>query len=66
MQCPGASVLKRLNLDRRSWCDLDSEFGKLFIHVTGRPQTIDATLSRVGQHRYHLHSRAGTLLAATK
>ena len=60
------AVLKRLNLNRRSWCDLVSEFGKLFIHVAGRPQTIDATLSRVGQHRYHLRSRARTLLAPTK
>ena len=60
------TVLKRLNLDRRSWCDLVSEFGKLVTHVAGRPQTIDATLRRVGQHRYHLRSRARTLLASTK
>ena len=57
-------ILKQLKLDRRTWCDLVAGFGKLFIHVAGRPRTIDATCSRVGQHRYHVRGRARTLLGA--
>ena len=56
-------VLKTLGLDRRTWCELVAQFGKLFIHVAGRPRTIDATRSRVGQHRYHLRAKARSLLA---
>ena len=59
------AVLKRLSLDRKSWCDLVHEFGKLFIHVAGRPQTIDETRSRVGEHRYHVRTRAREILAAS-
>lgn len=56
-------VLKQLGLDRRTWCELVAQFGKLFIHVAGRPRTIDASRSKLGQHRYHLRAKARSLLS---
>jgi hypothetical protein len=55
-------ILARLSLDPRAWCQLIDGFGRLFCHVAGRPQTIDATRSRFGQHRFHLPKRTRALL----
>jgi hypothetical protein len=55
-------ILARLSLDSRAWCQLIDGFGRLFCHVAGRPQTIDATRSRFGQHRFHLPKRIRALL----
>ena len=52
-----APILKRLKLDRDTWCDLVGNFGKRFFHVAGEPTTIDTTQSRVSQHRYYLPSQ---------
>jgi hypothetical protein len=57
---PGATptgtlpILERLSLDPKVWCDLVAGFGRLFFNVAGRPQTIDATPSRVTQQRFYL------------
>ena len=57
-------ILERLGLEANAWCKLVGRFGRLFINVAGKPQTISATRSRIGQHRYHLRKEARELLAA--
>jgi len=54
-------VLKRLGLDRDSWCELMSNFGKLFCTVAGRPEQVDLMRSHRTQRRYHLWRRAREL-----
>ena len=56
-------VLKRLGLDRDSWCELVSDFGKLFCTVAGRPEQVDLMRSHRTQRRYHLRRRARELFA---
>ncbi len=52
---PGATpatalpIFERLSLDPQVWCQLVSQFGRLFYNVAGVSQTIDATTSRVSQ-----------------
>ena len=55
-------VFGRLSIDADVWCKLVGGFGRLFWNVAGRPQTIDATRSRVGQHRYHIPKQTRDLL----
>ncbi len=59
-------ILKRMSLDRNAWCDLVGNFGKRFFHVAGEPTTIDATISRVNQHRYYMPSATRKLFSDTK
>lgn len=56
-------VLKRLGLDRDSWCELVSDFGKLFCTVAGRPEQVDLLRTRRTHRRYHLRRRARELFA---
>lgn len=56
-------VLEKLGLDAQSWLQLVCRFGRLFYNVAGRPQTIDLTRSRVGQHRYHIRAETRELFA---
>ncbi len=55
-------ILKRLQLDAQVWCELVSDFGRLFSLVAGRPQVIDATRSRRRQSRYRSPRRLRELL----
>jgi hypothetical protein len=55
-------IFERLSIDADVWCKLVGGFGRLFWNVAGRPQTIDATRSRVGQHRYHIPKQTRDLL----
>jgi hypothetical protein len=57
-------IFSRLSIQPKDWCELIGNFGSLFCSVAGRPQTIDATRSRVGQHRYHIRPRVRELLAS--
>ena len=59
-------LFERLGLDSKTWCDLVSGFGRLFFNVAGRPQTIDATPSRLTQQRYHVRSQARKLFASAR
>ena len=59
-------ILARLKLDRHTWCDLVGNFGKRFFHVAGEPKTIDATSSRIGQHRYYVPAATRTLYSEIK
>ncbi len=55
-------IFARLSIDPHVWCQLVGGFGRLFWNVAGRPQTIDATRSRIGQHRYHIPKQTRDLL----
>ena len=59
-------LFERLGLDANTWCELVSGFGRLFFNVAGRPQTIDATPSRLTQQRYHVRSQVRKLLASAR
>jgi len=52
----------RLSIDPQVWCKLVGRFGRLFWNVAERPKTIDATRSRIGQHRYHIPKQTRDLL----
>ncbi len=58
------SVLSRLGLDRESWCELVSDFGKLFCTVAGRAEVVDSMRSRHGHRRFHLRRRARERMTA--
>jgi hypothetical protein len=58
-------VLKRLGLGSKTWCELVSDFGKLFCHVAGRPEHVDTIRSHRTHRRYYLRRRARELFAAT-
>jgi hypothetical protein len=58
-------VLRRLGLDGKTWCELVSDFGKLFCHVAGRPEHVDTIRSHRTHRRYYLRHRARELFAAT-
>jgi len=58
-------VLKRLGLDSASWCELVSDFSKLFCTVAGRPEQVDTLRSHRTQRRYHLRRRARELFASS-
>ncbi|WP_345326932.1 hypothetical protein, partial [Novipirellula rosea] len=55
-------VLKRLGLDSKTWCELVSDFGRLFCTVAGRPECVDPLRSHCTHRRYHLRRRARELL----
>ncbi|EMI19862.1 hypothetical protein RMSM_03204 [Rhodopirellula maiorica SM1] len=55
-------VLKRLGLDTKTWCELVSDFGRLFCTVAGRPECVDPLRSHRTHRRYHLRRRARELL----
>ena len=55
-------IFARLSIDPNVWRQLVGGFGRLFWNVAGRPQTIDATRSRIGQHRYHIPKQTRDLL----
>jgi hypothetical protein len=49
----------------RDWCEQVQDFGRMFCSVAGRPQTIDATRSRIDQHRFNVGRKTRELLAET-
>jgi len=56
-----APILERLGLNAKAWCQLVSNFGRLYYNVAGRPQTVDTASSRVNQHRYNIASHTREL-----
>ncbi len=57
-------ILQRLGLDRASWCELVSDFGKLFCCVAKKPECVDAMRSHRTHRRYHLKCRGRELLSS--
>jgi len=58
-------IFQRLGFEPSTWCELVQNFGRMFRTVAGRPQTIDATRSRVNQHRFNVGRQTRELMAAT-
>ena len=58
-------VLARLGLDAACWCELVSDFGRLFCSVAGRPECVDSMRCHRTQLRYHLRRRARVSLAVS-
>ena len=56
-------LLKRLELDATCWCELVSDFGKLYCTVAGSEQTVDSMRSAQTHRRYHLRRRARELMS---
>ncbi len=56
-------LLQRLGLDQASWCELVSDFGRLFCTVAGNPACVDEMRSHRTHRRYHLRRRARELFA---
>lgn len=57
-----AGVLKRLGMSPTDWCELTSDFGKLFGTVAGQTECVDALRSHQTHRRYHLRRRARELM----
>jgi hypothetical protein len=58
-------ILQRLGLDASAWCELVSDFGKLFCTVAGRPERVDAMRSPQTHRRFHLRRRARELFSTS-
>jgi hypothetical protein len=56
-------VLRRLGLESSTWCELVSDFGKLFSTVAGHPRRVDAARSHRTHRRFHLTRRVRELMA---
>jgi hypothetical protein len=55
-------ILERLKVSPTTWCELVSNFGRLFSTVAGHPRIVDTTRSRHGHRRFHLTTRVRELL----
>jgi post-segregation antitoxin (ccd killing protein) len=55
-------ILERLKVSATTWCELVSDFGRLFSTVAGHPRIVDSTRSRRGHRRFHLTARVRELL----
>jgi hypothetical protein len=58
-------ILSRLKLSPTIWCELVSDFGRLFSTVAGHPRTIDHSRSH-HRRRFHLTPRVRELLPVEK
>jgi hypothetical protein len=54
-------ILERLKVSATTWCELVSDFGRLFSTVAGHPRIVDTTRSRHGHRRFHLAARVREL-----
>jgi hypothetical protein len=59
-------VLERLKLSPSVWCELVSNFGRLFSIMAGHPRIVDGSRSRRGRRRFHLTPRVRLLLGADR
>jgi len=59
-------ILARLKLSPTTWCELVTDFGRLFSTVAGHPRTIDRSRSRHHRRRFHLTPRVRELLPVEK
>jgi hypothetical protein len=56
-------ILERMKLSPTVWCELVSDFGRLFSTVAGHPRIVDGSRSRHGRRRFHLTGRLRELFA---
>ena len=57
-------ILERLSLTPQTWTTLVQRFGRLFIHVAGRPPTIDTYRSQSGARRFNVRGKTRQLLSS--
>ncbi|TWU03457.1 hypothetical protein Pla100_03840 [Neorhodopirellula pilleata] len=57
-------ILQRLGIAQSSWCELVSDFGKLFSCVAGKPTVVDSMRTPHGHRRMYLRRRARELMTA--
>ncbi len=57
-------ILARLSMGVEAWTALVTGFRKMFHHAAGKPRTIDACRSRVGQRRFHVPRSTRQILAS--
>jgi hypothetical protein len=50
-------ILERWKLSPTAWCELVSNFGRLFSTVAGHPRIVDGSRSRRSRRRFHLSPR---------
>jgi len=55
-------ILERLKVSATTWCELVSNFGRLFSTVAGHPRIVDTTRSRRGHRRFHITARVREVL----
>jgi hypothetical protein len=55
-------VVKRLAASGEAWCELVGSFGRLFHHVAGSPETINALRSHKTGSRFRVHRRVRELM----
>lgn len=55
-------ILQRLGIASSSWCELVSDFGKLFSSVAGKPAVVDEMRTPHGHRRVYLRRRARELM----
>ncbi len=55
-------VVERLGLSAESWCELVDDFGRLFHHVAGSPETIDRIRSLRTGRRFRVNRRVRALM----
>ncbi len=56
-------ILDRLSIAPATWRALVGDFGRLFYHVAGKPQTVDNCRSRVTQRRFRVRRRMRQVMA---
>ncbi len=56
-------IVARLGLDRASWYELASNFGKWFCAVAGSPECVDGMRSHRTHRSFHLRRRTRELFA---
>lgn len=57
------AILVRLSLDVGTWTTMVKDFGRLFRHVAGKPQTMDASRGSVDQSSSNLPSETRRILS---
>ena len=55
-------IFSRLKIREEVWCELVSDFGRLFGVIAGQPHRIDEHRSRLHQRRYRVANRTRQLL----
>jgi hypothetical protein len=60
------AILERLGLAQSSWCELVSDFDKLFSGVAGKPSVVDSMRTPHGHRRMYLRRRVRELSCSEK
>ena len=59
------AIVQRPSMSAETWCELVHNFGRLFYHVAGKPERIEATRSRQTNRRFHTSAQSRSLTCPT-